>query len=106
MRSVVVVLPASMWAMMPMFLVLSRGNALGTLLYLQFIDGSDFMTIRSIIPQLEEECRLRARVGGGAGTKTQSNEATKLTQRIRVLRMKGAGGNGGEDRTKTQRKQR
>jgi hypothetical protein len=30
MRSVVVVLPASIWAMMPIFLVFSKGNALGT----------------------------------------------------------------------------
>jgi hypothetical protein len=30
MRSVVVVLPASMWAMMPMFLQRSNGTVLGT----------------------------------------------------------------------------
>jgi hypothetical protein len=34
MRSVVVVLPASMWAMMPMFRVLSNGDCLGIFLTL------------------------------------------------------------------------
>src|SRR5690242_17997019 len=36
MRSVVVVLPASMWAMMPMFLQRSNGTCLGTL-FLNFL---------------------------------------------------------------------
>jgi hypothetical protein len=36
MRSVVVVLPASMWAMMPMFLQRSNGTVLGTVFLYSF----------------------------------------------------------------------
>src|ERR1700739_46744 len=42
MRSVVVVLPASMWAMMPMFLQRSNGTVLGTTLVCSFW-GSDLV---------------------------------------------------------------
>jgi hypothetical protein len=43
MRSVVVVLPASMWAMMPMFLQRSNGTCLGTVLLL--LSGLRFLAI-------------------------------------------------------------
>jgi hypothetical protein len=41
MRSVVVVFPASMWAMMPIFLQRSNGTVLGTTILYSF-QGSDF----------------------------------------------------------------
>src|SRR6266536_3517933 len=74
MRSVVVVFPASMWAMMPMFLHRSNGTVLGTALFLLFSLGvcksvvsrlssasSSQPEARSSLPPVMCECLVRFR---------------------------------------------
>ena len=56
----VVVLPASMWAMMPMFLQRSNGTVLGTTFY-SFFPGSSFrldLVIGDLKPKTEAPFKL------------------------------------------------